>query len=30
MMGVRLDGKMYDMGNPEALRRAMMGFSMKK
>lgn len=30
MMGVRLDGNMYDMGNPEALRRAMMGFSMKK
>ena len=30
MMGVRLDGKMYDMGNPEALRRAMMGFYMKK
>ena len=30
MMGIRLDGKMYDMGNPEALRRAMMGFSMKK
>ncbi|MBR1688665.1 MAG: hypothetical protein IJ710_09095 [Prevotella sp.] len=27
MMGVRLDGKMYDMGNPVALRNAVLRFS---
>lgn len=28
MIGVRIDGEMFDMGNPEALRNAVLNFSM--
>ena len=30
MMGVRLDGEMYDMGNPDALCRCVAAFSKPK